>query len=111
LGQSLEKNLILFDAIESSHFYSYHINLNKQAEEFARRHGLPLLGTSDAHFRFQFGRTYTLINSDKNPQSIVAAVKAGRVECVSPPLTIVGMGKILLWLSLARLIRAVRRGR
>jgi len=109
LGKSLKENLHLFDALEASHFYSQHINLNEKAERYARRYGLPLVGTSDAHFFFQFGRSFSLVESEKDdPGSVVAAVKAGRVESVTRPLTILGMGKVLLWLFLARLLRPVR---
>jgi len=111
LGASLEENASLFDAIESSHFHSRRLHLNRRAEEFARRHGLPLVGTSDAHFRFQFGSNYTLVGAEKNVGSVVAAVKEGRVEVVSPPLTVFGMGMILLRMSLARLARSMGKAR
>lgn len=111
LGADLKKNLRLFDALEASHFYSQHINLNEKAERYAKRYGLPLVGTSDTHFFFQFGRSYSLVESDKEPGAVIGAVKAGRIEAVSTPLTIVGMGRILLRLFMARLLRPVRAGR
>ena len=108
LGKSLKENLYLFDALEASHFYSKHIKLNEKVERYARRYKLPLVGTSDAHFLFQFGRSYSVIEADKNIGNIVDAVKSGRVEAVTRPLTLLGMGRILLWLFVARLLRSAR---
>ncbi|MDD5557778.1 MAG: PHP domain-containing protein [bacterium] len=113
LGRLLEEHVALFDAVESSHFSSSRLNLNRRAEAFARRHGLPLVGTSDAHFRFQFGRSYTLVDAERDAAGVVAAVRAGRVECVNPPLSLPRMGRILLEMTVrgcARRLAGVRRG-
>jgi len=109
LGRSLEEHRALFDAIESSHFYSHRINLNSRAQEFARKHNLPLVGTSDAHFKFQFGRAYSLVEAEADPASIVRAVKKGRVICVCPPMTVFGMAYVIMRMCAASFAHAVRR--
>lgn len=108
LGKKLKEHISLFDAIEASHFYSEHINFNEKAKRYAKRCGLPLIGTSDAHFFFQFGRGYSLIEAEENPRSVVGAVKSGRVEAITTPLTIFGMGRILFWLFISRCFRPLR---
>ncbi|MEI6633197.1 MAG: PHP domain-containing protein [Chlamydiota bacterium] len=102
VGRDLEKHHSLFDALEASHFYSRLINPNRAAERFSMRHGLPMVGTSDAHFRSQFGRAYSLVEAERDPRSLAEAVKKGRVRIVCPPLSIAGMGLILVRMLFAR---------
>jgi hypothetical protein len=77
----------LFDAIEHCHFYTRWIDFNRPAIRFAREHQLPLVGNSDAHVLDQLGWTYSLVEAEKTPDSIVQAIKAGRVTPVSEPLS------------------------
>lgn len=105
VGADLEKYRALFDALESSHFHSRLINPNRKAVRFSGRYGIPMLGTSDAHFRAQFGRAYTLVEADKDPRGVVEAVKKGRVRIVSPPLSVAGMGLILARFLVSRVAR------
>jgi predicted metal-dependent phosphoesterase TrpH len=102
VGRDLKKYRGLFDALESSHFYSRLINPNRKAERFSLRHGIPMVGTSDAHFRAQFGRAYSLVEATRDPRSVVDAVKKGRVRIVCPPLTVAGMAGTLMRLFWAR---------
>jgi predicted metal-dependent phosphoesterase TrpH len=73
-------------AIEFSHFYSRLINFNKKAVETARAHSRPLLGTSDCHTLWEFGTTYSIVEAEKDVDSIIEAVKQGKVELVTTPL-------------------------
>jgi predicted metal-dependent phosphoesterase TrpH len=102
MGSDLEKYRGLFDAVEASYFHSRLINPNQKAMRFSARHGIPMIGTSDAHFRSQFGRAHSLVEADKDPRSVIDAVKRGRVRIVCPPLSIAGMGLILMRLLFAR---------
>lgn len=79
-------HLDLFDAIEYSHFYTRWINWNRQGMSAAQRYALPLIGGSDAHLPRQFGTTYSLIESDPDPEGVLDAIRAGRVQVVSQPL-------------------------
>lgn len=86
LGENLEKNISLFDAVEYAHMYSSFINLNKEAAVIAKKHKKPLVGTSDAHHLLEVGITYTLVDAEKDAKSIVSAVKAGRIKLVTRPM-------------------------
>lgn len=92
LNGHLLKHQHLFDALEYSHFYSKKINFNQKAVEVCRSHGFPLIGNSDAHFLSQFGITYSLIDAEKNLESIFAAIREKRVKVVTRPLTSFEMG-------------------
>ncbi len=87
LGKNLEKNIYLFDAIEYSHFYHKLINRNKKAVKIAKKYNKPLIGTSDLHHFFQINHTYTLINAQKNINSILNAVKNKNCQTITQPLS------------------------
>lgn len=95
LNSELFRYLAYFDAIEFSNCYHHFINLNKKAEQAARDHGKPLVGSSDCHSFWQFGSTYSLVESEKDSLSIIEAVKRGKVEVRSSPLSLLAMGRIL----------------
>lgn len=76
----------LLHAVEFSHFYTRLIDFNKKAVKLAEAHSLPLVGTSDCHQLWEFGSTYSLVEADRDVDSIIAAVKQGRVEPVTIPL-------------------------
>jgi len=86
LRSSLDKAIDIFDAIEYTHFYFKGINFNRKAERKAARFNLPLLGVSDAHFLWQVGTTYSLIEAEKNVQSVIRAIKKKRIEIISSPM-------------------------
>ncbi len=86
LGDNLYRYMHLFDAIEYSHFYTRMCNLNKKAVEAAGKHSKPMVGTSDTHMLLQLGHTYTLIDAEKNEESVIRALKSGKVEFVTKPL-------------------------
>ena len=90
------KYLAYFDAIEYSQFYHKWINCNEKAVRYAQQHQLPLLGTSDCHFLWGFGKTYSLIAADKNIASIIEAVKADKIEFRSSPLSAWEISRVLL---------------
>jgi len=95
LNGHLLKNLGLFDAIEYCHFYSDRINFNQKAIAVSRLHGLPLIGNSDTHFLRQLGTTYSLISAEKDPEAIFEAIRWGKIEIVSRPLSHLEMGSLL----------------
>lgn len=111
VGKCLKKHRALFDAVEASHFHSRLINPNRRVERFSARHGIPIVATSDAHLRAQFGRAYTMVEAERDPASVVEAVKRGRVRPVCPPLSTAGMARIMLRLALARVRNRLSPGR
>jgi predicted metal-dependent phosphoesterase TrpH len=94
LNGYLLKHLNLFDALEYSHFYSQMINFNQKAGEISQSFGLPLVGTSDAHFLSQLGSTYSLIHAEKNLEAIFAGIRQNMVKVISRPLKPLEMGLI-----------------
>jgi predicted metal-dependent phosphoesterase TrpH len=88
LRSKLEENIELFDAIEHSMFYNKFINPNKKAIRIAKKYHKPLIGNGDIHLLEQLNHTYTLINSEKDADSVIAAIKKNRVKIVSKPLSI-----------------------
>ena len=67
-----------YDAIEIN---GKHPRTRTHVERVAAEHRLPLVGGSDAHFPFEAGRAYTLIDADElTPSAVVAAIRDGRVE-------------------------------
>jgi len=76
----------LFDALEYNSFYTTFFNPNRRAVEFAQQVGLPLIGGSDSHRLSMLGKTYSLIQADFDPDSILQAVRAQRIKIVTQPL-------------------------
>nr|WP_305794446.1 PHP-associated domain-containing protein [Halomarina rubra] len=67
-----------FDAVEIN---GKHPRYRTRVEEIARERAVPLVGGSDAHFPFEAGRAYTLVDSDElSPTTLVNAVRDGRVQ-------------------------------
>jgi predicted metal-dependent phosphoesterase TrpH len=112
LGAVLEREIDLFDAIEWSHFWSRRLDRwNAAAANLARRAGKPLVGTSDVHVLDQLGLTYTLVDAAENaPEAILEAIRAGRVELVTRPLSEARMAWILGRIVLRNRLRLGRRG-
>ncbi|MGD8353868.1 MAG: PHP-associated domain-containing protein [Pseudomonadota bacterium] len=85
LGNLLERFSVLFDAVEYSHLYTRKLNFNLKAQNFAKEKGMPLVGLSDAHSFKQLDYTYTLIDSDKDMDSIFEAIKDHRATIITRP--------------------------
>jgi len=104
LNSKLGKHLDIFDAIEYSHCYLEKVNFNKKAEDMSKEFSLPLIGTSDAHLLWQIGTTYSLIEAEKNLESVIAAIREGRVEIVTEPLSLTKACSIA-WILLSHMMR------
>ncbi len=96
LGSELELYKDCFDAIEFCHFYTNFINFNRKAELNALAWAKPLIATSDSHFMWQFGSNYTLIDSEKNINSVIDSIKQGKLKIHAPPLSLFKFSRILL---------------
>jgi predicted metal-dependent phosphoesterase TrpH len=94
LRSDLETHVDSFDAVEFSFFYSRFVNPNRRAVRVAERRRKPLVGSSDCHNIWQVGYTYSLVEAEKTIPSIVAAVKKGRVEVVTRPLSMQAMLRV-----------------
>lgn len=86
LNGKLDAHADLFDAIEYCTLYARGVNWpNQRAVRAARRHNLPLVGTSDTHTLPYADTTHTLLHGEKSIEGVVDAIRAGRVELVSRP--------------------------
>lgn len=97
-GNSVGKNLLLhrelFDAVEVSGFFHRLWNPNRKGMAAAHRLGLPLVGSSDTHTLEQFGTTWSEIECEANPDSLVQAIKEGRAKVMGRSLQAREMGVI-----------------
>ena len=89
LQGKLLHHLDLFDGIEYSHFYTKKMNFNKKAAELARQSGRALVGTSDSHFLWQLGTTFSYIDAkEKSVPAVIEALREGRSQVATDPLPI-----------------------
>jgi len=99
LGDKLEDNIDLFDAIEYCHYYYRCINPNSKALKIAEKYNLPLVGNSDMHHPMQFGTTYSYVHSEERSiAGIVDAIKSGRVQYISHNLSLVQFYRETSWI-------------
>lgn len=87
LGARLDTHRTLFDAVEYNAMYTRWLNFNRRAAAWARARGLPMVGNTDLHRLEQLGTTYSLVDAEPHPDAICHAIRAGRVELRSEPLT------------------------
>lgn len=104
--KALDRHAALFDAIEVNAMYTRHLNFNARAMAWARARGTPLVGSSDVHSLAQLGTTFTLVDAEPHPDAICAAIKAGRVEVRTRPVSLLRAA----WLF-SRMLVAGGRGR
>ena len=97
LGKRLIENISLFDGVEYSRFYNHFINPNRKAVRIAKKHKLPLVGTSDAHSFWQLNTTYSMVDSEKTVQGVIKALKQGKVKVVTRPLPLPKFLMRVLW--------------
>ncbi|HEY3347057.1 MAG TPA: PHP-associated domain-containing protein [Nitrospirota bacterium] len=84
-GSLVDHHPEIFDALEYCHYYVKNINFNNWAVLRAKEIGKPLIGCSDSHTMRQMGRTFSLVESEKDPEAIIEAIKLGRVQVMSRP--------------------------
>lgn len=81
LGEKLEKNIDVFDAVECSWFYSKHIDFNRRAERTAEQHDLPYIATSDTHDPRFLDTSYAVIDAAApTVRAVLAAVREKKFE-------------------------------
>jgi predicted metal-dependent phosphoesterase TrpH len=77
----------LFDAVEYNGMFTVSLNFNHKAERWARAHGKPMVGNGDVHRLSQMGTTWTMVDAERTPDAICAAIRAGRIRVEAHPLT------------------------
>jgi predicted metal-dependent phosphoesterase TrpH len=101
LGGLIDREASLFDAVEYNGCYTSWLNFNRRAERWAEARGKPLVGCSDTHRLEVFGMTYSLVDADRSPDDICAAVKAGRLRVCTSPLSSLALTSYLASMTLA----------
>lgn len=87
-GDILREHWRLFDAIEFSGMYTGLTKVfNRRAQEFAESAGLPVVGNTDTHFLWQLGRTFSWIDAAPDKESVLSAIRHGRVKVSTRPLS------------------------
>ncbi len=101
LGEELLTEWVeLFDALEWSSFWNETVSRpNLRARAFAERYDIPVIGTGDVHLADQFNRTYTMVEARKEPLAIIDAIRNGRFEVDSRPLSLGEMVSVLTRLA------------
>jgi predicted metal-dependent phosphoesterase TrpH len=84
---ALNRHGDIFDAVERNAMYTASLDFNRPAERWAHAHNKPMVGNGDVHRLEQLDTTYTLVDAERDPAAICAAVAAGRVRPVTRPLT------------------------
>lgn len=87
LKETIIKEKELFDAWEISFFYHKLWNPNKKTKKLAKRYHKPLVGNSDVHLIRDLGKTYSLVNCEKNIKSLFDSIKKGKVKIKSNPIS------------------------
>jgi len=85
LKKKLIENIDIFDAIENSFCYTTTKNYNKKAILIAKKYNKPIIATSDCHILKNLDLGYTMIDSKKNIQSIIKAIKQNKITPVHSP--------------------------
>jgi predicted metal-dependent phosphoesterase TrpH len=107
LGGLLDRYGALFDAIEYSGCYTSALNFNRAAVRWAKARGKPMVGCSDGHRLSILGETCSLVESaSRTADDICAAVRSGRVEVSTRPLSPVKFA-----IYLAQIVLTPNRGR
>ena len=87
LGARLDANHALFDAVEYNAMYTRWLNFNRRAADWARARNKPIVGNTDLHRLEQLGTTYSLVDAVPDADAICEAIRGGRVEIRSEPLS------------------------
>ena len=101
----MDRHADLFDAVELNAFYTKRLDFNRAAIRWARAHGKPLIANADVHRLEILGSSFSLVDADRDPDAICAAIRAGRVQVRTRPLSIFEALKYFASLAVADLRR------
>ena len=96
IGRKIRKYAELFDGLEFCFMHSKLINFNKKAIRIAKKLGKPIIANSDTHFIEQLGENYTLIEAEKNIDSVIKAIKQGKIQRKTNPLSFLASIKLYI---------------
>jgi predicted metal-dependent phosphoesterase TrpH len=99
LGEKLAENIDLFDAVELSWFHTPRVDFNCKAVKISQALNKPLIATSDTHQLRCLKLSFSLVDSEKNKESIIKAVREGRLENFSQPISLFSAIAFFVWLN------------
>ncbi len=80
LGNSSNEILNYLDAVEGFNSRTMLSSFNKKNVSFAEKNDIPMVAGSDAHFLEEFGNAWTMIDSGRNKNDILDAIKNGKTR-------------------------------
>ena len=87
LGTRLDDLVDVVDALEVNAMYTRGLDFNRRARAWAAAHGKPLVGNTDLHRLDQIGMTWSDVDAPAEADAICAAIRAGRVQVRTRPLS------------------------
>ena len=87
--------------------YTRRIDFNRRAFALAKTHHKPLVGNTDLHRLDQLGTTYSLVDADPDPDAICDAIRAGRVEVRTEPISLRRAGLTMTRMAIGGLLGRV----
>ena len=109
LGKKLIENIQYFDGIEYTHFYFNNFNLfNQKAIKIAKQYNKTMVGTSDSHKSYQFGYTYSLVDCNKDIESVLEAIRKGKVQVQTRRLPLLPLSKVFFTVIFSGVNRKVK---
>jgi predicted metal-dependent phosphoesterase TrpH len=111
MGSKMDGRLALIDAVEWNAMYTRELNFNRRASEWATARGKPVVGNTDLHRLAQMGSTWSIVDVEPgaDADTICEAIRAGRVELHTSPLTWPTAVSLFLRMSLGGIRRPGRR--
>jgi len=82
-------------------------HFNRSAVNWARSAGKPIVANADVHRLKQLGKTFSLVDAAPEPNAICAAIREGRVEIQTRPLSLLEAAAYAAGLALGDLTRLV----
>lgn len=95
LRELMNEHAALFDAVEYNAMFTSMVNFNRAAVRWAAAHGKPMVGNGDVHRLVQSGTTYSLVDAERDPGAICAAIRDGRVRVEASPLSALTAARVV----------------
>jgi predicted metal-dependent phosphoesterase TrpH len=104
----LDRHASWVDAIEVNSLYTRHLNFNARAVAWAKAHGKPIVGNTDLHHLQQMGTTFTLVDAPPDANAICDAIRSGRVELRTTPVSPLRAAWFFAWMVVGGLLPPTR---
>jgi predicted metal-dependent phosphoesterase TrpH len=91
LGRRLKRYIEFIYALEYYPIYNTLINWNKKALKIAKRYNKTIVANSDSHKMKQFGRNFSLIDAERDVDSVIEAIKKNRIRFSSQKMSLFQM--------------------